>query len=339
MNTLSIKHRVKRFWKKFQDLGLKAALRSVQPLFSPKLRRSIPLASADTDLILATSVGAIRDFARKQKGRKNKEETIKMVQNISIPHNFPFEYLHSNGTRIHYAFLPALSESRGLVVIFHGYLGFEVSHIRYGWNNFDLLLPLDNFGWHGLGSWFWGEGGSNHVEEAIAGLVHKIQADLGVKNWFSIGASMGGFASLFHGIKYSARGIYAMTPIIDLKTKIRDYRSRGISTSYTGVADSEDSNLDNVPDVYAEAERSATLPPLFLIQNQYDRSNPFGEATLPLLHIYSSKKAWHGLRVFPSIGHQGHDGSYEEARYFFNLIAIKSPPNRVDFYEQDESLS
>jgi hypothetical protein len=75
-----------------------------------------------------------------------------------------------------------------------------------------------------------------------------------------------------------------------------------------------------------------------LIQNQYDRSNPFGEDTLPLLQIYNEKKAWNGLRIQPSIGHQGHDGGYDEAQYFFNLIATKLPPRRVDFYEQDAGL-
>jgi hypothetical protein len=43
-----------------------------------------------------------------------------------------------------------------------------------------------------------------------------------------------------------------------------------------------------------------------------------------------------GLRVQPAIGHQGHDGSYEEAQYFFEMIASKTPPRVVDFYNQDE---
>jgi hypothetical protein len=333
MDSLPIRHRLRRLWNKFRVLGFKQALGSVLSFFRPKSQYAFPLAGADPDLILASGVSAIRDYARRRKGETKREEAGK-----DLPKYFPFEYVHSNGTRMRYAFFPALSESNGLVVIFHGYLGFEIYPIRYSWKNFDLLLPLDSFGWKGLGSWFWGEKGSNHVEDASWGLIDKVRTDLGAKRWFSIGTSMGGFAALYHGIKYVADGIYVMTPIIDLKAKIRDYQSRNMQTSYTELVAPADEKLDGVPDIYREAKQAGTLPPLFLIQNQYDRSNPFGEDTLPLLQIYNEKKAWNGLRIQPSIGHQGHDGGYDEAQYFFNLIATKLPPRRVDFYEQDAGL-
>lgn len=234
-----------------------------------------------------------------------------------------------------YAFFPALEKSKGLVVVFHGYLGFEIYPLRYSWREFDLLVPLDNFGWKSLGAWFWGQSGDNNVERLTASLIQKIRTERSSPLWFTVGASMGGFAALFHGIKYEADGIYVTTPIIDLKPKIRDYRQRNIETSYTGLAAKDDANLNKVPDIYEVARSAKSLPPLFLIQNQYDRSNPFGESTLPLLSIYDEKKGWNGLRIQPAIGHQGHDGGYEEAQFFFNLIATKSPPRVVDFYDQE----
>lgn len=237
-----------------------------------------------------------------------------------------------------YAFFPALEESKGLVVVFHGYLGFEIDHLRYGWKHFNLLLPLDNFGWNGLGSWFWGEAGSDFVALATKELIAQVQVENNEHSWFAVGASMGGFAALFHGITAAASGIYVMTPIIDLKRKIRSYRQRELRTSYTEVADPADLTLEQVPDIYIAAQEADTVPPLFLTQNQYDRSNPFGSDTLPLLKIYDEKKGWVGLRVQPAIGHQGHDGSYDEAQYFFEMIAKKSPPRRVDFFQQDEGF-
>lgn len=333
METLSIAQRARRLWAKFQSVGFKQTFRSVRSFLRPRSRNSFPLAGADPDLILAADVSSIRDFARRKKRERGE---VKIKQDLI--QYFPLEYLHTKGTRMHYALFPAISESRGLVVIFHGYLGLEIYPIRYGWKNFDLLLPLDNFGWKSLGGWFWGEKGSNHVEVATAELIQKVRSNLGAKRWFTIGASMGGFAALYHGIKYGADGIYVMTPIIDLKAKIRDYRSRNIQTSYTELVAPGDEKLEGVPDIYREAKQVETLPPLFLIQNQYDRSNPFGEDTLPLLQTYNEKKAWNGLRIQPAIGHQGHDGGYEEAQYFFGLIAAKAPPRRVDFYKQDEGF-
>lgn len=330
MQELSLSHRVRRFWNKFRVLGFKQAFRSVTGLFKPGKDLDFPLASADPDLILAADVTALRDFARRKKVLAKGEVHSKNIEN-----HFPYVFNTQTGKSIRYAFFPALESSKGLVVVFHGYLGFEIYSIRYSWREFDLLLPLDNFGWKNLGSWFWGEKGNNHVELLTEALIQKIRSDLRSSRWFTIGASMGGFAALYHGIKYSADGIYVTTPIIDLKSKIKDYQSRNIQTAYTEVAAPEDTDLSLVPDIHSTAQQAQTLPPLFLVQNQYDRSNPFGEYTLPLLSIYHQKKAWAGLRVHPAIGHQGHDGSYQEAQYFFDIIATKSPPRVVDFYDKE----
>ncbi|MBX3005228.1 MAG: hypothetical protein KF821_05315 [Anaerolineales bacterium] len=332
MSQLSLPHRILRFTNKLRVLGPRQAFRSVTALFTAPPAQRFPLANADPDLMLASGVSAIRDFARKQSRSNLKKEDSRK----DLTSHFPHVYDHSDGRSMRYAFFPALERSKGLVVVFHGYLGFEIYPLRYSWKHFDLLIPYDNFGWKSLGSWFWGTGGENYVEQMTQALIQKTLQQRGQTRWFCVGASMGGFAALYHGIKHAADGVYAMTPIIDLKSKIDDYRKRNIQTSYTEVAAAEDARLQRVPDIYAEARAAQSLPPLFLIQNQYDRTNPFGSATLPLLQCYEDKKGWLGLRVQPAIGHQGHDGSYEEAQYFFEMIASKTPPRVVDFYNQDE---
>lgn len=300
-------------------------------MFDSEQTETFPLARADSDLIFASSTNAIRDFARRRSGQPKKEQAASR----DFDFLFPLVFESGSAKKMCYSFFPALQGSKGLVVVFHGYLGFEIDQLRYSWKDFDLLMPLDNFGWKNLGGWFWGEGGKNDVELITQELIEHIRLERGNQRWFSIGASMGGFAALFHGIKYAADGIYVMTPILDLKGKIRDYRSREIRTSYTEVAAAHDTELKDVPDIYFEAQQAKDLPPLYLIQNQYDRANPFGRDTLPLLSLYEAKKGWLGLRIQPAIGHQGHDGSYNEAQYFFKLIATKSPPRVVDFYDQE----
>lgn len=331
MSQLSLLHRVKRFANKVRVLGLRQAWRSISSMFRPSTQGSFPLANADRDLILASDVGAIRTFARKHSRSNLKKEEA----NKDLSSHFPSIYEHEDGGSLRYVFFPAVEQPKGLVVVFHGYLGFEVYPLRYGWKHFDLLLPYDNFGWKSLGSWFWGTDGKNYVEAMTRGLIRQKMRDRGTSLWFSMGASMGGFAALYHGIKHAADGVYVTTPIINLKSKIVEYRQRGVQTVYTELVAKEDIELAGAPDIYAEAGKAESLPPLFLIQNQYDRSNPFGTDTLPLLQKYEDKKGWLGLRVQPSIGHQGHDGSYEEAQYFFDLIATKTPPRVVDFYTQD----
>lgn len=329
MNRFSSLDRIKRFANKLRVLGLRQSWRSVTAMFKPNQVR-FPLAAADPDLVFASSTNAIRDYARRQRGQPGKKDVVGRAYETLFPRVF-----EDNGLVMRYSFFPALNQSKGLIVIFHGYLGFEIDQIRYSWKDFDLLLPLDNFGWKNLGAWFWGTHGHNSVETLTQKLIQKIRGDRKSPAWFCMGTSMGAFAALYHGIKYAADGVYVAIPIIDLKRKIRDYRSRNIQTSYTEVAAGTDLELKNVPDIYQEAQKAKDLPPLYLVQNQYDRSNPFGKDTLPLLSIYEEKKGWLGLRVHPAIGHQGHDGGFDEAQYFFNLITSKSPPRVVDFYDQE----
>jgi hypothetical protein len=323
---ISLAHRLRRFWKKIRLGGLRQGLSSLQSALSAKPSLAFPLASADPDLILAASSEGIRDFVRR---KGSGEKKVPANLHALFPREFAYE-----GRTMRYAFLPALGESFGLVVIFHGYLGFDIAHVNYGWSHFDLLLPLDNFGRKELGAWFWGENGDNFVERITRELILKVQGEARVTRWFAVGASMGGFAALYHAIKYEADGVYVMAPIINIEDKIRAYRARKIETSYTALAAANDLKLEKVPNIYQQAKLAKTLPPLFLVQNQYDRSNVFGDDTAPLLQIYNEKRGWTGLRVQPAIGHQGHDGSYAEANYFFNLIVKKSPPKTVDYVEE-----
>jgi hypothetical protein len=332
MSSLSIPHRLKRFWSKLRVLGAREAFKSLQGVFPRGSQSTFPLASADSDLILAADVNAIRDFVRRKKkgGQATKDQALTKDFATQFPQTF-IDGPH----RMRYSFFPSLEKSKGLVVVFHGYLGFEIQAIRYSWREFDLLLPFDNFGWKGLGSWFWGEHGNPFVETLTQNLIRDIRGKLNSPRWFATGASMGAFAALYHGIKHGSDGVYVTTPVINLRSKVEQYRQKQVETSYTYLASDQDFDLNDIPSVYREAERATSLPPLFLVQNQYDRTNPFGQDTLPLLQIYDKKKAWNGLRIHPAIGHQGHDGSYDEAQYFFSLIAAKIPPRVVDFYDQE----
>lgn len=334
-HSLSMLERAGRLWNKTRRLGFKMAFRSVSSLFRGSNNNSFPLANADPDLILASSLEGIRQFARRRNSTQKKKNAVKDAAGDSSE-LYPNEFIDSRGTRIHYASYPALRRSKGLAVIFHGFLGFKVD-VLFNWADFDLLLPLDNFGWKNLGSWFWGVGGKNFVELAVQELIQTEMQNRGNLDWFCTGGSAGAFAALYHGIKYRSKGIYVTTPIIQLKPKIKHYRQRGLQTTYTALADPDDHDLKTIPDIYQEARLAEDLPPLFLIQNQYDRANPFGEDTLPLLQIYAEKRGWAGLRVQPSIGHHGHDGSYAEAQHFFNLISEKRPPRKVDFFQRDEA--
>lgn len=332
MSDIGFFHRIKRFSNKVRVLGIRDAFKSIPTLFTliPKNKHPFPLSFSDRNLILAQSKKSISAFVQANKPKKPKNY---------VPHNlfafFPRTFEFEDRT-MNYEYFPAVKKSKGLIVIFHGHVGFDIHAIRYGWENFDLLLPLDNFGWKNLGSWFWGENGNNFTEKIVSALIQKYLEQKEDKTWFTMGASMGGFSSLYYGIKYQASGIYSMAPILNLEERITLYvNNNSQGNAYVNLIDLEHKELNEalaeLPNIYREAKAKEELPPLYLIQNQYDASNLFGKHTIPLIQIYNDKQAWCGLRISPAIGHAGYDGTREEGAYFFELIADKRPPSVVDF--------
>ena len=85
---------------------------------------------------------------------------------------------------------------------------------------------------------------------------------------------------------------------------------------------------DVVPDLLALAESQDSLPPMFLVQNQFDHVNPFADHGFRLLDVYNRKNGWYGLRVYPAIGHGG-DGAQDEAELFFRHVLDKGLPRRA----------
>jgi hypothetical protein len=129
---------------------------------------------------------------------------------------------------------------------------------------------------------------------------------------------------LYHGIKHGADGMYVMMPQVDLQRKADEYASAARENPYGYLFDGS----ENAPDVLRLAEEYE-LPPLFLVQNQYDEVNPFAEHGMRLIDLYNRRKGWYGIRIYPAFGHT-HDGSPEEANLFFSEIIAKGLPKRAE---------
>jgi hypothetical protein len=241
--------------------------------------------------------------------------------------SFPLVFEMDNRI-LRYSYSETEGKCRGLVVLFHGWGGEFSSGLKpKGWDGFDILAPWDAFGYNRRGSWFWGEKGENFVELMVASLISSIRAKKPDLPWFCFGYSMGGFGALYHGVKYNADGVYAMMPQVDLGLKADEYAKDGRSNPYGYLFDN---SKNKMPDLLRTAEQQDSLPPLFLIQNQYDAVNPFHQHSFRLLECYNRKKCWYGARIYPASGHT-HDGSPDEARLFFEKIIEKDFPRQ--YYE------
>jgi hypothetical protein len=267
--------------------------------------------------------------ARRKVLRQARDQSL--IQNPEqISSQYP-DFFEENGRILRYRFIPAIKQTKGLVTLFHGFKTLLHHGPMEAWDNFDLLAPWDNFGFQRKGSWFLGEKGQPFVEHLVMGLIRKFRAERPSQPWFCTGGSMGGFASLHLGIKYDCDGIYATEPQVDLNRKIEDYGADDPLNHYRYL---RGEGPESLPNLYQIAEEKETLPPLYLVQQLYDRTNYLAEHAFRLLEIYNRKKAWYGARISPGIGHRS-DPSQAEAQYFFNLIVEKQPERKVHFPLRD----
>ncbi len=282
----------------------------------------IPLAHANADRLFAVNAEEVRAEG------KQKMRTASVMHDASqVESTYPliFEW---NDRFLRYAYLPARSgQSKGLVMNFHGHNAFLHLGPVKAWEHFDILAPWDTYGWNRQGSWFWGERGDDFVARMISDFMAGFREKHLGKPWFCIGSSMGGFGALYHGIRGRCDGIYVTAPQVDLRAKIIDYGQENRENPY-GYLQGE--SLETAPDLLGLAESQETLPPLFLIQHQYDPVNYFADHGFRLLDIYNRKQAWYAVRVYPAIGHES-DGSPKEAQLFFSHILEKSPPRQTSF--------
>ena len=92
-----------------------------------------------------------------------------------------------------------------LVVILHGHSK-EPRASRFRSSEWNVLCPVDRYGYQGWGSWFLGEDGEYFWLEAMPALVRYVYK--GRKIYFC-GSSMGGYGAILHGIQMRAYGVYA----------------------------------------------------------------------------------------------------------------------------------
>lgn len=320
MRLAEVSHKGVRFARMVRDRGFREAVRqaALRLLLRPTDR--VPFAQANPAGLFTTDT---HDIHAEERERIRASSLLFDASQVEATYPEVFEI---DGRFMRYAFLPAAEEPRGLVVLFHGHN----AHLHLGpvrpWRRFHVLAPWDTFGWRRQGSWFWGEKGDDFVARMVEALIlsHR-QADPDLP-WFCMGSSMGGFGALYHGIKDHCRGIYVMCPQVDLAAKIADYGGDIESNPYAYLAGDGGRGL---PDLIELARWRETLPPLALIQNQYDHVNPFAQHGFRLIEAYNARRGWYALRVHPSVGHGG-DGSQDEAELFFSAILERQPPERVD---------
>jgi hypothetical protein len=123
----------------------------------------------------------------------------------------------SNNRKLFYRFTPAavVSNFVPLVVILHGKEKTDALHFEYKmWN---VLTPIDNFGYDNRGSYWLGEKGDFFVKDLLQELIKQISEEYECEDdIYLYGNSIGGYGAILHGILCKANAVYTHTPRIRL---------------------------------------------------------------------------------------------------------------------------
>lgn len=120
------------------------------------------------------------------------------------------ETLHSleiDGRKSDFVFRPSAPE-HPLLIVLHGH-NKNPRPSKLKSKNFNVLCPVDNFGYNSCGSWFLGEDGDFFWIKAMKEIIKHVYSGNAL---YFIGSSMGGYGAILHGALNNAVGVYANIP-------------------------------------------------------------------------------------------------------------------------------
>lgn len=153
----------------------------------------------------------------------------------------------ANNRKLFYRFTPAAIASNfvPLLVVLHGEGRSEVTNFEHKmWN---VLSPLDNFGYENRGSCWLGETGDFFVKDLLQALIHQIAQEYECEEHIYLyGSSMGGYGAILHGMLCKANAVYARAPQIRLAdTNDADREMKQFYDSIFSETVSKENDLSN----------------------------------------------------------------------------------------------
>ncbi len=211
---------------------------------------------------------------------------------------------------IDYYFTPALSADRPILFILHGQ-GYVSQPSQFKSPNWNVVCPIDNFGYDGLGCWFLGEDGDFFWLEAIRSILSFVRSRSGKGRLYFWGSSMGGYGSLVHGKLNNATAVYANVPQTHLLGST--YSNNGSKIYFSSIFGAEIDEKFNDLKVFFK-ERSRTK--YFLCFNQLERGNYFAEQGLAFVTQLNQIRQKFYLEVRPLEAHGKNHGLSESLALF-----------------------
>lgn len=213
------------------------------------------------------------------------------------------------GRSISYTFRPAEVASAPLLVILHGHTK-TPRPSKFKDPRWNVLCPVDNFGFNGYGSWFLGEGGDLFWLRAMPALISHVYS--GNKLFFA-GSSMGGYGAILHGTLNKACAVYAN--VAQTKLLGSTYSAQGMSRYFAPIfGESLDHDCNDLRNFIVKG-----MPTTFIVSGfRFDKENYLEEQTFSFLEklVEANVNFSHELRL--GTGHTLTHSVVEISELFLN---------------------
>ena len=217
--------------------------------------------------------------------------------------------IEESGRSFVFYFTPAKEENKPILIIFHGH-GYNQQPSAFKSQNWNVVCPIDNFGYDGLGSWYLGEKGDFFWLNVMPKILSVVRERAGKNRLYIWGSSMGGYASVLYGHLLGARAVYANVP----QTKLlgSKYSDNGMHKFFYPIFGEEVSEYNDLRRVL----KKRTSCKYFLCFNQLEGSNYFSEQGLDFIsHLHSLKQPMY-IEVRPQSAHGKNHGVSEAIALF-----------------------
>tara|TARA_B100002052_G_C15780317_1_gene551270 strand:+ start:90 stop:860 length:771 start_codon:yes stop_codon:yes gene_type:complete len=200
-------------------------------------------------------------------------------------------------------------------LILHGH-GTTSRPTFYSEKNWNIIAPMDNFGFESKGSWWLGEDGGESTRMLLKMVVEAakeiIDADLDSKLCI-YGSSMGGYGAILNAQYLGATAVYANVPQIHLLGST--YSELGMKPYFQAVLGQQPDDIHNNLCNYirgCEGEH----PLYFICENRFGQRNYLSEQAMTIVSTFNELNINYHLEIVPTTGHNKNLGLREVRALF-----------------------
>jgi len=228
-------------------------------------------------------------------------------------------YIDDGKRKLFYRFTPSKTNPVGapLFIILHGHGTRAATRFqKEGWN---VLAPIDHFGYEGKGCWWLGEDGDFFVKDLLQKLIKEISTQYQCENnIYFYGSSMGGYGAILHGMLCQARAVYANVPQIKLLEST--YSERSMKRFFSFIFSEDVPVENNLVNFLVTVENKTDFPVFYLCENGVSGKNAHKNYLLEHTEYFvdkcKEKNIKYHLEILPKSGHNKNYGLGEVLEKF-----------------------